>query len=44
MRVLEKAGYRREGVMRRSAFKDGRFVDEMLYAFVIEDWTPNEPK
>jgi len=44
IRVLEKAGYSREGIMRRSAFKDGRFLDEVLYAFVIEDWTPNESK
>ena len=44
IRVLEKAGYSREGIMRRSAFKDGRFVDEVLYTFVIEDWTPSKPK
>ncbi len=44
IRVLEKAGYSREGIMRRSAFKDGRFLDEVLYAFVIEDWTPSKPK
>ena len=44
IRVLEKAGYTKECIMRRSAFKDGRFTDEMLYAFVIEDWTPNEVK
>ncbi len=36
IRVLEKAGYRRECIMRRSAFKDGRFVDQVLYAFVVE--------
>ena len=36
MRVLEKAGYTREGLMRRSAFKDGRFVDQVLYAFVVK--------
>jgi RimJ/RimL family protein N-acetyltransferase len=35
IRVLEKAGYQREGVMRQSAFKDGRFVDQALYAYVI---------
>jgi len=34
-RVLERAGYTREGLMRRSAFKDGRFVDQVLYAFVV---------
>ena len=44
IRVLEKAGYTRECIMKQSAFKDGRFVDEVLYAFVIEDWTPQESK
>jgi RimJ/RimL family protein N-acetyltransferase len=32
MRVLEKAGYTREGVLRHSAIKEGKFVDEVLYA------------
>jgi RimJ/RimL family protein N-acetyltransferase len=36
-RVLEKAGYVREGVMRRSAIKDGRVVDQVLYARVVDD-------
>ena len=36
MRVLEKAGYICEGRMRHSAFKDGRFVDQLLYAFTRE--------
>lgn len=31
-RVLEKAGYQREGIMRRSAIKDGQIVDQALYA------------
>lgn len=33
-RALEKAGYEREGTMRRSAIKDGRIVDQLLYARV----------
>jgi len=33
IRVLEKVGYVREGVMRRSAIKDGRIRDQYLYAF-----------
>lgn len=33
MRVLEKAGYRCEGRMRHSAFKDGQLIDQFLYAF-----------
>ena len=37
MRVLEKAGYAREGVMRRSAVKDGRVLDQLLYARVRGD-------
>src|ERR687894_193418 len=32
MRVLEKAGYIREGVMRRSAVKEGMLLDQVLYA------------
>jgi len=35
LRVLEKAGYVREGVMRRSAIKDGRVIDQILYARVV---------
>jgi RimJ/RimL family protein N-acetyltransferase len=31
-RALEKAGYQREGTMRRSAIKDGRIMDQYLYA------------
>ena len=33
-RVLEKAGYIREGLMRNGAIKDGRLQDQVLYAFV----------
>ena len=33
-RVLEKAGFVREGHMRRSAIKDGAICDQFLYAFV----------
>jgi RimJ/RimL family protein N-acetyltransferase len=36
MRVLEKAGYQCEGRMRRSAFKDGKLIDQFLYAFTRE--------
>ena len=32
IRVLEKAGYVREGVMRHSAIKDGKVRDQALYA------------
>jgi len=32
MRVLEKSGYVREGVLRRSVIKDGKIIDQVLYA------------
>ena len=34
VRVLEKAGYVFEGCLKKGAFKDGRFVDKLLYAHV----------
>ena len=36
-RVLEKAGYVREGVMRRSAIKEGVVLDQFLYAITDLD-------
>ena len=39
-RVLEKAGYAREGVMRRSAVKDGKVLDQVLYAACDDRWRP----
>lgn len=36
-RVLEKAGYRLEGTLRQSALKDGRILDQWLYAIVRQD-------
>ena len=37
IRVLEKAGYVREGVMRRSAIKKGVILDLVLYALTDQD-------
>lgn len=34
MRVLEKCGFQREGVLRKSVFKDGQLLDAVLYARV----------
>jgi ribosomal-protein-alanine N-acetyltransferase len=42
-RVLEKAGYVREGLMRRSAVKEGVILDQWLYAAYSDrpaTWTP----
>jgi ribosomal-protein-alanine N-acetyltransferase len=35
-RVLEKAGFTLEGILRSSVFKDGRVLDQYLYSFVAE--------
>jgi ribosomal-protein-alanine N-acetyltransferase len=34
MRVLEKCGFVREGILRASVFKDGQVIDQILYARV----------
>ncbi|MFV2070006.1 MAG: GNAT family N-acetyltransferase [Pirellulales bacterium] len=34
-RVLEKAGFVMEGRLRRSAVKDGKVVDQLMYAYVV---------
>jgi RimJ/RimL family protein N-acetyltransferase len=35
-RVLEKAGYTRDCVLRRNAVKNGKIIDQMLYSYVKE--------
>jgi len=32
MRVLEKVGYKREGILQKSVVKDGQVLDQVLYA------------
>lgn len=34
MRVLEKSGFVREGILRKGVFKDGQLIDHVLYALV----------
>jgi RimJ/RimL family protein N-acetyltransferase len=36
-RVLEKAGYVREGLLRQSAIKEGRVLDQWMYAILRDD-------
>jgi len=36
-RVLEKAGYKKEAVLRRSVIKDGEVLDQALYAITDRD-------
>jgi RimJ/RimL family protein N-acetyltransferase len=35
-RVLEKAGFVREGTLRRSAIKDGQVIDRWMYAYLAD--------
>ncbi len=37
IKVLEKAGYQCEGIMRRSAIKDGVVLDQALYAYTASN-------
>lgn len=36
-RVLEKAGYTREGTLRQSAIKDGRVLDQWIYGILRDE-------
>ena len=36
-RVLEKCGYTLEGRLKKAAIKEGKVIDELLYARVIPD-------
>jgi RimJ/RimL family protein N-acetyltransferase len=40
IRVLEKCGYVREGIMRRSVIKEGVVIDQVLYALTDQDPAP----
>ena len=41
-RVLEKAGFKKEGTMRKGAFIRGEWTDAYLYSILREEW--KEPK
>lgn len=43
MRVLEKAGYQKEGVLKRSTCKDGEIIDTVIYALTQELVSPGHP-
>jgi len=42
-KVLEKAGYQLEGILRANVFKDGRVLDQSLYARIFEKILVREP-
>lgn len=37
-RVLEKAGFKKEGTIRNGVFKDHRLTDEFIYGILKEEW------
>ena len=39
-RVLEKAGYQREGLLRQASMKEGEALDNVLYAALKDEWRP----
>ena len=39
-RVLEKLGFVREGLLRKSLLVDGKWEDHILVALIDEEWTP----
>jgi RimJ/RimL family protein N-acetyltransferase len=41
-RVLENAGFKREGTLRKAGFIRGKWADGYLYSIIREDW--KEPK
>ena len=41
-RVLEKAGFTKEGIIRKSNFSRGKWCDDCLYSILREEW--KEPK
>ena len=43
VRVMEKLGMRREGHLRETIWKDGRWYDEYLYAILAHEWDRKIP-
>jgi RimJ/RimL family protein N-acetyltransferase len=41
IRVLQKAGYRHEGTLIASAMKDGKILDQEMYAITRSELSPN---
>lgn len=38
LKMLEKCGYKREGILRKSSFKNGRFVNECILGVLNEEF------
>jgi RimJ/RimL family protein N-acetyltransferase len=41
MKVLEKCGFNREAIFRKSVKKDGKLLDEHVYSILKENWSAN---
>lgn len=39
-RVLEKVGFKREGLLRQASMKEGEALDNVLYALLKDEWSP----
>ena len=37
-RVLEKAGFKLEGILEKSVYKNGKMYDSCMYALINENW------
>lgn len=42
MRVLERAAFRHEAVLRKAAIKNNQYLDEHIYAMLREEWTAQQ--
>jgi len=38
MRVLEKNGFKKEAIHKKTVMKEGKLLDEHLYALLKENW------
>lgn len=43
VKALEKVGFQREGLLRRSAVKDGVVLDKLMYSYLSSDWLNAAP-
>jgi len=43
-KLLERAGFQREGVLRRAYFVDGEYQDKVMYGLIRSDWSRDVPK
>lgn len=41
LRTAERVGFVREGVLRRAAWVNGEFLDEVVFGMLVEEWRPS---